>query len=183
MASRAQIHPDHSILREGLLTGVLGLIAVSVFYFVLDMAGGRPFHTPSALGSVFVDGGRAVADRPVAAAVVSATGVLLFVFALAGIGLATLAHLTLRDQAWRMGVWLALVIFSGFFAGLIYMLGHATGEDFPVLTVAGGAIVSMLTMGFYIWRRHPRLRRKVPDDVPLGDQPESPPAPPGGLNV
>jgi hypothetical protein len=183
MATRAHTHRDNTIFREGLLTGVLGLIAVAVFHFVLDMAGGRPFYTPRALGSVFVGGGGVATGPAVAGAVVYGTGVLFVFFVLAGVVLAALARLTLRDQAWRMGVWLALVISSGFLAGLIYMLGHATGEDFPILTVAGGALAAMLAMGLFVWRRHPGLRGDLSNDVPLGDQPEAPPAPPGGLNV
>ena len=41
---------EHSIVREGLIAGFLGATAVAVWFFVVDLIGGRPLFTPNALG-------------------------------------------------------------------------------------------------------------------------------------
>ena len=41
---------QHSIVREGLIAGFLGATAVAVWFFVVDLIGGRPLFTPNALG-------------------------------------------------------------------------------------------------------------------------------------
>ena len=40
----------HSIVREGLIAGFLGATAVAVWFFIVDMIGGRPLFTPNTLG-------------------------------------------------------------------------------------------------------------------------------------
>src|ERR1043165_2495597 len=41
---------QHSIVREGLIAGVLGATAVAVWFFVVDLIGGRALFTPNTLG-------------------------------------------------------------------------------------------------------------------------------------
>jgi hypothetical protein len=60
-------------------------------------------------------------------------------------------------------------------AGLTYMLTVATGEAFPLWSVIGGALVAVLVMGGYLWRRHPRLG----SDAPLGAEVRTTPHAPG----
>ena len=37
-------------VREGVITGVIGATAVAVWFFVVDLVSGQPFHTPATLG-------------------------------------------------------------------------------------------------------------------------------------
>ena len=41
---------QHSIVREGLIAGILGATAVAVWFFVVDLISGRPLFTPRVLG-------------------------------------------------------------------------------------------------------------------------------------
>ena len=47
---------EHSVVREGLVVGLLGAVLVALWYFVVDAIGGRPFHTFNVLGGVFFRG-------------------------------------------------------------------------------------------------------------------------------
>ena len=49
-----------SVLREGIVAGLIGAAVVAVWFFVYDLARGRPFHTPSLLGAFVFYG----ADTP-----------------------------------------------------------------------------------------------------------------------
>jgi hypothetical protein len=119
---------EHSTVREGLIVGLLGATILAAWYFVFDAAAGKPFHTPNLLGTVFFRGDLEPGVRQIVPRVVAGYTVLhLVIFALAGIGLTLLVHLTARNLALRMGLWMGLVVAFAFFAGLTYMLTTATG--------------------------------------------------------
>jgi hypothetical protein len=167
---------EHSTVREGLVVGLLGAVVVAAWYFVFDVAAGKPFHTPNVLGKVFFRGDLEPGVREIVPRVVAGYTVLhLVVFALAGIGLTLLVHLAARHLALRMGLWMGLVLVFAFFAGLTYMLTTATGERLPVWSVVGGSLLAVAAMGWYLWRRHPRLA----SDAPLGDEVKTTPHAPG----
>ncbi len=165
---------EHSTVREGLIAGLLGAAIVAVWYFVFDAAAGRPFHTPNALGKVFFLGDLGPGEREVMPGIVAGYTVLhLIAFALAGIAMAFMVHLATRNLGLRMGLWMGAVVAFFFFSGLSYMLTTATGERVPLWSVVGGSLAAVAAMGWYLWRRHPRLAT----DAQLGD--ESPPHSPG----
>jgi hypothetical protein len=169
---------EHSTVREGLVAGLLGAMIVAAWYFVFDAAAGRPFRTPNVLGKVFFRGDLGPGAREVIPGIVAGYTVLhLLMFALAGIGLTFLVHLASRNLGLRMGLWIGLVVAFCLFTGLIYMLTTATGERVPLWTVVGGSLAAVAAMGWYLWRRHPRLAT----DAQLGDEstPHAPGAPRG----
>ena len=42
-----------SLVREGVMSGVIGATSVAVWFLILDTIAGRPFHTPRVLGTLF----------------------------------------------------------------------------------------------------------------------------------
>jgi hypothetical protein len=171
---------QHSTFREGLITGTLGAVVVALWYLIVDSIGGQPLHTPNALGKVFFRGDLAPGVRQIVPGVVVGYTVLHFLtFALVGIGLTGLVHLATRNIALRMGVWIGLVVAFGWLVGHVYMLEVATGERLSLWAVVGGSLVGVITMAWYLWRRHPGLGRSF-HDAPLGAEVPPPPHPPGG---
>jgi hypothetical protein len=171
---------DHSTVREGAVTGIIGALIVAVWYLIVDTAGGQPFHTPNVLGKIFFRGDLTPGVRQIVPHVVLGYTVAHFLlFALVGMGLTLLAHLATRNIALRMGVWIGLVVAFGLFAGLTYMLGTATSDRVSPWSVVSGSLLGVLGMGGYLWRRHPRLGRSF-DEAPLGAEVKPPPHPPGG---
>jgi hypothetical protein len=167
---------EHSTIREGLVAGLLGAAIVAVWYLAIDTAAGRPLHTPNVLGGVFFRGDANPGAREVVPGLVAGFTVIhLFAFAVVGVVVTQVVHLASRNLALRMGLWIGLVVSFCFTAGLTYMLTTATGERFPLWTVIGGALLAGLAMGWYLWRRHPRLG----SEAPLGAEGRTPPHPPG----
>ena len=41
-----------NVYREGIVAGIFGAATIAVWFFVLDMFGGRPFYTPTVLGTM-----------------------------------------------------------------------------------------------------------------------------------
>jgi len=99
----------------------------------------------------------------------------LIAFALVGMALTLVVHLATRHLALRMGLWIGLVVAFCFLAGLAYMLTASTAERVPPWTVVLGSLLGVVTMGWYLWRRHPRLG----SDAPLGAEVRTPRHAPG----
>lgn len=163
---------SHSTAREGVVAGCIGAAVVALWYFVIDVAAGRPMHTPNAIAVLLFGSGSTDAGNLGTLAIV--TIVHFSTYIIVGCAVAALVHLAAKHIAWRMGVLLALVIAAGFFAGLGYALGPATGQTFPHWTVIGGGLLAVASMGLYFWRTHPALVRSFAD-VPLGDETDSVP--------
>ena len=174
---------DHSTVREGIATGLLGAVIVGVWYVLCDFLSGQPFETMNVLGRIFLQGDVNPGPRSVDAGAVAGFLVLhLTVFVLIGLALTKVTHLAANNLSLRMGVWLGLVVAFLFLTGLVFMLNVSTGNRLPLWEVLGGGVLGVAAMGWHLWRRHPRLGRSF-DQVPLGDEVRSPPHAPGGPRV
>jgi hypothetical protein len=167
---------EHSNVREGLVTGLLGAVVVAAWYFVFDVAAGRPFRTPNVLGKLVFRGDLQPGSREIVPEIVAGFTVLhLVLFALIGMGLTLLMHLATRNLSLRMGVWIGLVVAFCLFAGLVYAATTASGERVPLWSVLGGALAGVVAMAWYLVRRHPGIRT----NAQLGAEERAPPHPPG----
>ncbi len=172
-------HQHHSNLREGLIVGLLGALLVAAWYFVVDLGRGEMLYTPNVLGQVF-----AQADSTPNLGRISAPAVIQYSllhfgwFILFGVALAALTHLASSNHAFLMGVWMFLLVGTVFWLGILFKLYRLTDQRFPWWTMLIGTLLGVGSMGFYLWRTHPRLRGSM-HEVPLGAEVESPPHPPG----
>src|SRR3712207_5662399 len=115
-------HREHSTVREGLLTGLLGGVVVALWYLAVDVGRGEPLHTPNVLGQVFVGTDTTPTARVVSGAVLQYSLLHCGVFFLIGVILVGLTHMASRTPALRMGVWFALVISFLGFLGFLFTL-------------------------------------------------------------
>jgi hypothetical protein len=164
---------DHSTLREGLLTGIIGALVVAVWFLAVDVGRGQLWYTPSILGQVFVGVDTTPAARVVPQAVAQYSLLHFAVFLLIGIILVALVHMAARRPALRMGVWLAIVISFLFFLGFLFALYSVTDQRFPWWPALGGSVLGIGSMVFYLWRRHPVFRGTF-ERAPLGDEVKPP---------
>jgi hypothetical protein len=172
--------PQHSTVREGLATGLLGAAVVALWYIVWDFATGHPLHTFSVLGRILLQGDVNPGLRTLDPAAAAGFLVLhLAIFIALGMALAALAHLASRNPAMRMGVWIGLVVGFCFLTGITFMLTVSTGDRLPLAEVVIGGLLGIAAMAWLLWRHHPRLRRSF-DEVPLGDEVRTPGHAPGG---
>jgi hypothetical protein len=171
-------HQQHSTLREGLLTGLIGGLLVAGWYLAVDLGRGQPLYTPNLLGQVFVARDTMPAVHIMREAVVEYSLLHFGVFLLLGVVLAALTHLAIRNPTLRMGMWLGLVIAFLGFLGFLFTLYSATDERFPWWPALGGSLLGIGSMGLYLWWRHPALRGTF-REAPLGAEVKPPPHPPG----
>lgn len=161
---------SHSIGTEGLDVGIIGGLAVAVWFLVLDILRGHPLQTPSLLGQVVLFGESAPQTGFVFGAFLLYTAFHFVVFALIGMGLVAVVHWSVDNPVVRYALLPIFLAFEVIFYGLLEVLSERTNELFPFWAVVGANTLAALCMGFYLWRRHPALRRSI-RETPLGAAP------------
>ncbi|HXG50970.1 MAG TPA: hypothetical protein VNN77_06120 [candidate division Zixibacteria bacterium] len=149
------------IYAEGINAGILGAAAIAIWFFVLDAIAGRPFFTPSILGSALFRRGVPMEQLP--SLPVSLEMVLMYtwvhglVFCVIGGVAAKLLSLAERNVNFGFGVLLFFVIFEfGFVvAGLIFAEPVLHALVWPAVLL--GNLLAASAMGLYFWHRHPAL--------------------------
>lgn len=157
-----QVLRGHPLLLKGFATGLVGAAAVAVWFLLLDVAAGRPFRTPAALGAALLFGAQGPADIATTFALVAAyTVVHVAAFCAVGVVLVAAAEQIERTPALVLLAGLAFIVVEALSvavlaAGAAWVLG-ALG----VWTVAAANVLAVGAMGWTVWRTHPVLRRRL----------------------
>ncbi len=165
--------PDnrHSVVGEGTDVGIIGGLAVALWFLVLDTIAGRPFLTPSVLGQVVLFGNDAPdTHHLVFGAILIYTAAHFIVFALLGMGLVAMTHWATQNSVVRYAFLPVFLVFEVLFYGLLMVFSDVTKELFPFWAVITANTLAALSMGAYLWQRHPDLRTSI-RDTPLGAAP------------
>jgi hypothetical protein len=163
---------SHSVMAEGTDAGILGGLAVAIWFLILDSIAGHPFQTPSLLGQVVLFGNaRPDTTHLVFGAILVYTAFHFAVFALLGMGLVVLVHWAERDSVVRFALLPVFLVFEVMFYGLLEVMSERTNELFPFWAVVIANTLAALCMGIYLWIKHPDLRRSL-RETPLGDAPQ-----------
>ena len=151
----------HDLLSEGLMTGILGAVAVAGWFLIIDLIQGRPLATPSVLGQVILYGRTAPVVTPAEIGPALAYTLLhIGAFVLFGIGVTQLVHLAMSSPLARFGLMIVAVVFELFFFMLTYMLFAGTLYLFPWWSVLTANTLALLAMGYYLAGRHRSLGRR-----------------------
>ena len=149
-------------VREGLIAGVLGAVAVAVWFFAVDLGMGRPLYTPGALGSALFMGVASPAGVQVAAStVIGYSGVHFAGFIAMGLVFAALIGRAEEHPPLLMGLALLFVTFETLLLGLVAILAAWLLDVVPWWSIALSNLVAAAAMVAYLWRAHPTLRDSV----------------------
>lgn len=155
---------EHAVLREGLTAGLLGAAVVAVWFLALDGLFREPFFTPAALGSVLFHGAASPGEVGMAPSIVLGyTVVHVAAFLLFGMVASALVAQIEKTPPFLFAVVLLGVVFEVFFVAMVASLGTWVLEEFAWWSVLGGNLLAGLSMGGYLWRRHPGIRERVLD--------------------
>lgn len=149
---------SHGLIREGLATGMLGAVAVALWFLVVDVLGGRPLHTPALLGAVLTG----APDPGVAADGSGQLGLaalysLFHVLAFGAVGVVAV-FLVHRAERTPSMLALLLMLFAAVevaFTGFVALLEVNAIGDIAWYQVAIGNVVAALVMGWYLVHSHP----------------------------
>lgn len=158
----------HDLLREGILAGAIGAVVVAGWFLVTDLVQGRPFSTPSVLGQVILYGiTDPVVTPPAPGPVVAYTLLHFGAFALFGVVVTHMVHLSMSSGLARFALMTLAVVFELFFFMVTYALFTGTSFLFPWWSVLAANTLSLLAMSYTLMRRHPGLRQRF-EGEPLG---------------
>lgn len=155
------------ILRDGLLTGLLGYATLALFFAVISMAGGHsPFHVAALLASALFRlpavPGTAIEPGPV----IAYNGLHLIVLILAGMVLAGLARVAAHAlQGWYVAV-MAVVFAVAHIVALPVWFGDRLSAALPIWLVVTGTALATVVMCAYLWIANPDIRTAIhePDE-------------------
>jgi len=157
---------DNRVLREGLIAGIAGGFVVATWFLIVDAVQGRPFFTPSALGSVLFLGATDLAQVEVSLWLTAAyTPIHYLVFVAVGIAAAALARQAERQPPLLIGVLLLFVAFEAFFLGIIAVVAEFLLGPLAWWSIAIGNLFAVLVIAGYLWRVHPKLRELMDGDA------------------
>lgn len=149
------------LYQEGIVAGLLGAATIALWFLVLDTLAGRPFYTPTVLGTALFRRGQLGAVETLAP---SLEMVLMFTWvhglvcaAIGGLA-ARLLWAAERNPSVGFGVLLLFVVFEAGFtvAAMLFAAPVLRALTWPAVLVAN--LLAAVVMTLYFRLRHPTLR-------------------------
>jgi hypothetical protein len=153
----------HNTVREGIYAGIIGATAIVVWFAVIDIVSGMPFHTPSILGAglISVLGKPPMMPDTVMFHVFIYTVFHYLVFAIVGIIIAQIVHQSERTPAILAGFLIAFVAFELGAIGLTTLFTESRLGGMAWYQIFLANLLAAAIMFWFMWRRHPSLRGDI----------------------
>ena len=153
---------QYPAIRRGLATGAVGAAAVAAWFLLLDAVTGRPFFTPSALGSaVFFGASDPWAVRPSVGIIAAYTALHLAAFGVVGIAFVLAAQGIARAPSRWFFAFLAFVLIEGLFIGVVGAVASWVLGALGWWTVLVGNALAVGAMSWTVWAATPELRHRL----------------------
>lgn len=150
----------HSVVREGVIAGIIGATSVAIWFLLVDALAGHPLFTPTVLGtaafSVFGDTTRDGA----LVHVLFYTVIHYAAFIVTGIVASYVVHRAEAEPSVLVVFTLLFIIFELGFYGVAALLAETELRSLAWYQIAAGNLLAALMMGVYMWRTHPSLRQE-----------------------
>lgn len=153
---------QRSVLREGIVAGLIGAAVVAVWFLLFDVARGRPLLTPGLLGAAVFQGvGDPAALRITAGPVIGYTILHGLAFVAFGVVAASLMAVSEREPALFVGFVILFACFEVFFFGVVGALGKSVLGALVWWAILIGNLLASAAMLWYLFRAHRALPRSL----------------------
>jgi hypothetical protein len=153
---------ERSVLQEGVVAGLIGAAVVALWFFVFDLLRGRPFLTPTLLGSfVFYGVNTPVGMEPALAPILGYTVLHGLAFVAFGIIAAAIMAVSEREPALFIAFVILFAAFEVFFFGLLGVLGQGIQTVLVWWSVLVGNLLASVAMLWFLFRAHRALPRTL----------------------
>jgi hypothetical protein len=149
------------VYQEGIIAGIAGALTVALWFLVLDIAHGRPFYTPTVLGTALFGRGvwpGSLETLPASLAMVAMfTWVHVLAFVVVGVIASRLIAVAERDPSLGFGFVLLFVILEACFTAAMMIVAAPVlrALTWPAILVAN--FLAAAVMAGYFWFRHPSV--------------------------
>lgn len=151
-----------SVLREGIVAGLIGALVVAVWFFVYDLARGRPFFTPGLLGAfVFYGVNTPIGLEPAPGPILGYTLLHGLAFIAFGVIAASLMAMSDREPALFVGFIILFACFEAFFFAMVQVFGLSKAGELTWWSVLVGNLLASVAMLWYFFRAHRALPRSL----------------------
>ena len=149
----------HNSVREGVYAGIIGATAIVVWFAIIDIVSGQPFHTPSILGAglISVLGKPPMMPDTVMFHVFIYTVFHYVAFALVGILMAVIVHQSARTPAVLAGALIGFVAFQLGAIGITTLFTETRLGGMAWYQIFLANLLATALMFWFMWRRHPGL--------------------------
>lgn len=153
---------QYPVIRRGFAVGAIGAAAVAAWFLLLDVATGRPFFTPAALGSaLFFGSSDPWAVRVSVGLIAAYSAVHLAAFSAVGIAFVLAAQGIARGPSrWLMAL-MAFVVLEGLFVGTVGAVASWVLTALGLWAVIVGNLLAVGAMAVTVWSTSPELRRRL----------------------
>ena len=153
---------ERSVVREGIVAGLIGAAVVALWFFVFDLVRGKPFLTPTLLGSMVFFGVKTpVGLDPAIGPILGYTVLHGLAFIAFGIVAATMMAMSEREPTLFIGFVILFACFEVFFFGLLSVLGRAAQAALVWWSVLIGNLLASVAMLWHFFRAHRALPRTL----------------------
>jgi hypothetical protein len=149
---------ERSVLREGLIAGVIGAATVALWFLIYDVWRGRPLFTPALLGTVIFSGVSAPARIEIAPGPVIGYSIV-HVLAFIGFGIVAACMMVASER--EPAIFIAFVTLFAAFEVFFFVVLRTLSQDilgalgwWAILT---GNLLASIGMLWFLVRGHPEL--------------------------
>ncbi len=158
--SDREIDEKANLYVEGMIAGIIGASVIALWFLVLDVMQGRPFHTPTVLGTALFAAKDAISSgehlHPFRATLMY-TWVHGLVFVAVGVIASWLLGVVERKPDLGFGVLLLFVFFEIFFIASTFIFAEPILGILAWPSVLFGNLLAAGGMAGYLWYRHRSL--------------------------
>lgn len=149
------------LYRQGIVSGALGAGTLALWFLILDLFRGTPFHTPTVLGMALLDGRSFTSGdgvRPSFELVLGMTWITLLVFIILGAAASRLLGVAEGNPNLGFGILLFFVIFMYGFLVMAMSFAEPVLHALTWPAILVGNLLAVAAMAAYLWWCHPTLR-------------------------
>lgn len=153
---------QRSVLREGIVAGLIGAAVVALWFFVYDVARGHPFFTPGLLGAfVFYGINTPIGLEPALGPILGYTVLHGLAFIAFGIIAASLMAVSEREPALFIGFIILFACFEAFFFAMLQVFGLSKAGALTWWSVLVGNLLASVAILSYFFRAHRALPKTL----------------------
>lgn len=151
-----------SVLREGIVAGLIGAAVVALWFLVFDLARGQPLLTPGLLGAfVFYGVNTPIGLTPAFWPILGYTVLHGLAFIAFGIIAATILAVSEREPSLFIAFVILFACFEVFFFGVLGAFGQSLLGALVWWAVLIGNLLAAVAMLWYLFRTHRALPRTL----------------------